>query len=60
MQVKLMRQVLRDPSKTVLRDAAFQKGSLRPLTDVFVRRIGRPSWEANAQIDNEADDAQPS
>ena len=40
-QVKLLRQVLRDPSKAVLRDAAFQKGSLTPLTDAFVRRIGR-------------------
>ena len=42
MQTKLMRQVLDNPSKTVLRDVTFQKGSLRPLTDIYVRRVGRP------------------
>ena len=42
MRLKLMRQVLRDPHRPVLRDAAFHKGSTRPLTNMFVRRVGRP------------------
>ena len=49
-QQKLLQQVLNDPDKAILRDAAFQQGSNRPLTDRFIRRVGRPRQNWTDQV----------
>ena len=43
MQLKLLGQVLTNPDKDFLKDAAFQDGDvLRPSTAAYVRKVGRP------------------
>ena len=45
-QLKLLGQVIIDPNKRILKQAAFHGDSLTPETEAFVRKVGRPrdSW----------------
>ena len=51
-QLKLMGEVLREPSKSVLKDVAFQPQTVAPLTEMWVRRVGRPRQEWTTQLMN--------
>ena len=42
LQVGLLDRILQDPAKQELRDAAFVKNTVTPLTEVFIRKVGRP------------------
>ena len=43
--VLLYGEVARQPSSATIRKSTFCEGSLRPATDRFVRRVGRPRLE---------------
>ena len=49
-QLKLFGQVLRDPAKSILKDVAFCDGTTVPLSDAWVRRVGRPRHEWTTQL----------
>ena len=49
-QVALFRRVAAAPEGCLLRDATFCKGSLRPFTDMYVRRRGRPNLEWASEV----------
>jgi hypothetical protein len=49
-QLALLKAVLNDPSKSVLRDVAFAKKSDLPLTAIFVRKVGRPRHNWTDQV----------
>ena len=48
--MKSMRQVLNDLNKSILWDVSFKRGIMRPLIDMYVRRIGRPRQNWTEQV----------
>ena len=44
-QLKLVGQVLRDPAKSILKEVTFFVNTSIPLSDAWVRGIGRPRQE---------------
>ena len=49
-QVIIFQRVAAAPSGSLLRDSTFCRESLRPYTDYFVRKIGRPRLEWVAEV----------
>ena len=49
-QLKLLGQVLIDPSKQILKHVAFHGDSLVPETEAFVRKVGRPRDNWTTQL----------
>jgi len=50
LQLRLLGQVLTNPSKKHLRTVAFQADTVVPLTDAFIRRVGRPRQNWTDQL----------
>ena len=49
-QLKLLGQILIDPSKRILKEVAFHGDSLVPEAEAFVRNVGRPRDNWTTQL----------
>ena len=50
LQLKLLADVLNQPARRTMRDAAFVRGSETPLTAAYVRKVGRPRHNWAEQV----------
>ena len=51
-QLKLLGEVVLNPAKSFLKEVTFQSNTVVPLTDAWVRRVGRPRHEWATQLLN--------
>jgi len=49
-QLKLLGDVLFSPDKTMLKEVTFQSNTVFPMTDAWVRKVGRPKHEWTTQL----------